>query len=102
MDQYDAKPRAERPVLAPAERLARPMDEVDLGITAEQALAEVTRCFSCGKCFGCEKCWMYCQSNCFAKVSDPVIGHFYKVKLEVCDGCRKCAEECPCGFLEMV
>lgn len=102
MDQYDAKPRAERPVLAPAERLAHPMDEVDLGITAEQALAEVTRCFSCGKCFGCEKCWMYCQSNCFTKVSDPVLGHFYKVKLEVCDGCRKCAEECPCGFLEMV
>jgi len=45
---------------------------------------------------------MYCQSNCFTKVSDPVLGHFYKVKLEVCDGCRKCAEECPCGFVEMV
>jgi NADPH-dependent glutamate synthase beta subunit-like oxidoreductase len=102
MDQYDAKPRAERVILAPAERLAHPMDEVDLGITAEQALVEVTRCFSCGKCFGCEKCWMYCQSNCFTKVADPVLGHFYKVKLEVCDGCKKCADVCPCGFLDMV
>ncbi len=102
MDRYDPAPRAERRVLGPAERLAHPMDEVDLGITAEQALAEVARCFSCGKCFGCEKCWMYCQSNCFTKVSDPVLGHFYKVKIEVCDGCKKCADECPCGFVDMI
>ena len=102
MDRYDPKPRAERPVLGPADRLAHPMDEVDLGITAEQALEEVSRCFSCGKCFGCEKCWMYCQAGCFAKMSDPALGHFYKVKLELCDGCKKCADECPCGFLEMV
>ncbi|MDD5563196.1 MAG: NAD(P)-binding protein [Thermoanaerobaculaceae bacterium] len=102
MDRYDPKPRAERQVLGPADRLAHPMDEVDLGITAEQALEEVSRCFSCGKCFGCEKCWMYCQAGCFAKMSDPALGHFYKVKLELCDGCKKCADECPCGFLEMV
>ena len=102
MDRYDPAARAERRVLGPAERLARPMEEVDLGITAEQALAEVARCFSCGKCFGCEKCWMYCQANCFAKVSDPVHGNFYKVKLELCDGCKKCADECPCGFLDMI
>jgi NADPH-dependent glutamate synthase beta subunit-like oxidoreductase/Pyruvate/2-oxoacid:ferredoxin oxidoreductase delta subunit len=102
MDRYDPAPRADRRVAGPAERLAHPRDEVDLGITADQALAEVARCFSCGKCYGCEKCWMYCQSNCFTKVSDPVQGHFYKIKLDVCDGCKKCAEECPCGFLDMV
>jgi len=102
MERYDAKPRAERQVLAPEERLSRPMDEIDLGITAEQALEEVTRCFSCGKCYACENCWMYCQNNCFVKLTDPSLGHFYKVKLEVCDGCKKCAEECPCGFLDMV
>jgi len=101
MDRYDPAPRAERRVAGPEERLAHPMDEVDLGITADQALSEVARCFSCGKCYGCEKCWMYCQSNCFTKVPDLALGHFYKVKLEVCDGCKKCAEECPCGFLEM-
>ena len=39
----------------PAERLAHPMDEIDLGIDREQALEEATRCFSCGLCFGCER-----------------------------------------------
>jgi len=101
MDHYEAKPRSLRQVLSPEERLARPYDEIDHGITAEQTLIEVTRCFSCGKCFACEKCWMFCQAGCFVKVPDPHLGHYYKMKLEVCDGCKKCADECPCGFLEM-
>jgi dissimilatory sulfite reductase flavoprotein subunit len=100
MAWYEAKPRAEREQLGPEERLARPLDEVDLGITAAQALDEVTRCFSCGLCFDCENCWMYCQNNCFKKVSEPCMGDFFEIKLELCDGCKKCWEECPCGFLE--
>jgi NADPH-dependent glutamate synthase beta subunit-like oxidoreductase len=99
---YADKARAERNVKGAEERLAHPMDEVDLGITSEQALEEATRCFSCGKCFACENCWMYCQNNCFVKAEHPDLGAFYKIKKEVCDGCKKCAEECPCGFLEMV
>jgi NADPH-dependent glutamate synthase beta subunit-like oxidoreductase/Pyruvate/2-oxoacid:ferredoxin oxidoreductase delta subunit len=102
MEHYEAKPRAERQVIDPEQRLAHPADEIDLGITAEQAVDEVSRCFSCGKCFACEKCWMFCQAGCFVKVPDPELGHYYKVKLELCDGCKKCAEECPCGFLDMV
>jgi NADPH-dependent glutamate synthase beta subunit-like oxidoreductase len=65
IDWYEAKDREVRQVKTPEERLAAPFDEVDLGLTAEQALAEVERCFSCGKCFGCENCWMYCQNNVF-------------------------------------
>ena len=42
---------------------------------------------------------MYCQNNCFTKVQQPEHGKFYKIKLEVCDGCKKCWEECPCGFI---
>ena len=45
---------------------------------------------------------MYCQVNCFAKLEEKRPGHYFKIKLELCDGCKKCAEECPCGFLEMV
>jgi NADPH-dependent glutamate synthase beta subunit-like oxidoreductase/Pyruvate/2-oxoacid:ferredoxin oxidoreductase delta subunit len=101
-DQYEAKPRNERAVLGPQERLAQPDAEVDLGITREQFFDEVTRCLSCGSCYNCEKCWMYCQYSCFAKLEDKQPGHYFKIKLELCDGCKKCAEECPCGFLEMV
>ncbi len=102
LETYEGKPRAERAVLGVAERLADPDAEIDRGITKEQFLAEVGRCFSCGLCFDCEKCWMYCQANCFAKLEEKGPGHYFKIKLELCDGCKKCAEECPCGFLEMV
>jgi NADPH-dependent glutamate synthase beta subunit-like oxidoreductase/ferredoxin len=101
LDWYDPKARAERRVLAPEERLARPMDEMDLGITRESAVEETTRCFSCGLCFGCENCWMYCQNNCFKKTKQIEPGHYYDIDLNTCDGCKKCAEECPCGFLEL-
>jgi NADPH-dependent glutamate synthase beta subunit-like oxidoreductase/ferredoxin len=102
LDYYEARARAERRVLGPEERLARPEDEVDQGVSREQALEEATRCFSCGLCFGCERCWMYCQSNCFKKVQGPGPGTYYTIDLGVCDGCRKCAEECPCGFLDLI
>ncbi|HOC44316.1 MAG TPA: NAD(P)-binding protein [Thermoanaerobaculales bacterium] len=99
LDWYEPRARASRRVMAPEERLARPEQEVDAGLTRDDALAEAARCMSCGKCFGCEACWMYCQNNCFVKVQQPLHGSFYTVKLEVCDGCKKCWEECPCGFI---
>jgi NADPH-dependent glutamate synthase beta subunit-like oxidoreductase/Pyruvate/2-oxoacid:ferredoxin oxidoreductase delta subunit len=102
LEHYESKPRAERSIMAAPERLAQPDAEIDRGITKEQFLEEVTRCFSCGLCFDCEKCWMYCQSSCFVKLEDRRPGHYFKIKLEVCDGCKKCADECPCGFVEMV
>jgi NADPH-dependent glutamate synthase beta subunit-like oxidoreductase/Pyruvate/2-oxoacid:ferredoxin oxidoreductase delta subunit len=100
LEWYKPADRNERKVLAPEERLANPDQEIDLGITGEQVLAEVNRCMSCGLCFACENCWMYCQNNCFTKMPVVSAGHFYKIKLEVCDGCKKCWEECPCGYIE--
>jgi NADPH-dependent glutamate synthase beta subunit-like oxidoreductase/Pyruvate/2-oxoacid:ferredoxin oxidoreductase delta subunit len=101
LDWYEAKPAAKREVLAPEVRVGKPAEEMDLGITREQALEETTRCFSCGLCFGCENCWMYCQNNCFKKTKELKPGHYYDIDLSTCDGCKKCAEECPCGFLEL-
>ena len=100
MDFYPAADRAERTVLSAEERLARPFDEADRGITREQALEEAARCFSCGLCFACENCWMYCQNSCFKKLPEPVPGNYYTIALATCDGCKKCWEECPCGFIE--
>ena len=100
MEFYPEKPRAERSVLSPEERLQRPFDEADLGITREQAIEEATRCFSCGLCFSCENCWMYCQSSCFKKLPEPTVGQYFTVSLATCDGCKKCWEECPCGYIE--
>ena len=89
--------RNERTHVPPAER---GMDtEIERGLTEEEALAEAKRCMSCGMCMDCETCWMYCTNNAFVKLPK---GEHYKVKLEVCNGCKKCAEECPCGYIEMV
>jgi len=102
LDWYPAKERAERRILPPEERLAKPSEEIDLGITPEEALEETSRCFSCGLCFGCENCWMYCQNTCFKKQPEIKQGSYYYMDLAICDGCKKCWEECPCGYIDAV
>jgi NADPH-dependent glutamate synthase beta subunit-like oxidoreductase len=100
IDWYEPIERTQRQVKSPEDRLANPFDEVDLGLTDEDALVELSRCFSCGNCFGCENCWMYCQTNVFGKDPDVRPGHFFVIKnIGNCDGCKKCWEECPCGYI---
>ena len=90
---------------SPHERPRVPVTERDMEIEIEQglseadAMAEAKRCMSCGMCMDCETCWMFCTNNCFVKLPK---GEHYKIKLEVCNGCQKCAQECPCGYIEMV
>jgi len=85
--------------MSPAERLARPSEEIDRGITSEQALEEVTRCFSCGSCFGCERCWMFCNPHGYTRLQEVAPGAYYALALDQCEGCGKCIELCPCGFI---
>lgn len=66
--------------------------------TEAEVIAEAARCMSCGMCMDCETCWMYCSKNCFAKLPK---GEHYKIKLDLCNGCGKCVESCPCGYIEM-
>jgi Pyruvate/2-oxoacid:ferredoxin oxidoreductase delta subunit len=63
------------------------------------ALAEARRCFACGTCMGCGNCWMYCANGCFEKTPK---GNRFKLKLELCHGCSRCAEECPSGYIDML
>ena len=75
-----------------------PHADVPTQLSEEEVIAEAKRCMSCGMCMDCETCWMYCSSNCFVKLPK---GEHYKIKLELCNGCKKCAEVCPCGFIEL-
>lgn len=93
---YKDAVRNERQQIPPQERGFG--TEIEKGLTEQQALDEAKRCMSCGMCMDCETCWMYCTNSCFVKLPK---GEHYKVKLEVCNGCKKCAEECPCGYIEM-
>jgi NADPH-dependent glutamate synthase beta subunit-like oxidoreductase len=96
LDWYRPAERHERKQVAVEERSAD--TEIQLGLDEPEALEEAKRCMSCGMCMDCETCWMYCTNNCFVKLPK---GEHYKVKLELCNGCKKCAEACPCGFIEM-
>jgi len=73
--------------------------EIEIGLSPEEGLEEAKRCMSCGMCMDCETCWMYCTNSCFVRLPK---GEHYKVKLEVCNGCKKCADACPCGYIEMI
>ncbi len=94
---YKAADRHERGHL-PVEQ--RGLDtEIEQGLSAEAALEEAKRCLSCGMCMDCETCWMYCTNSGFVKLPK---GEHYRIKLELCNGCKKCAEECPCGYIDLV
>ncbi len=96
---YEKVLRAECEALSPEERLAHGDAEIVKTLTEEQAVAEALRCMSCGSCFDCGTCWSYCQDGAIVKPLRP--GEPYKFKLELCKGCNKCAEQCPCGYIEM-
>jgi len=99
LSYYESKLRNEPFRLSPEERLKDMNLEITSTLTEEQVLDEAKRCMSCGSCFDCGSCWSYCQDQAIVK---PVVKHqTYKFKLDFCNGCKKCAENCPCGYIEM-
>ncbi len=100
LDHYEKADRAPSATLPAEERLAEMEAEVNLPTPREQIIEETRRCMNCGYCFDCEKCWLFCQDQA---VDKPMVkGILYSYKLQNCTGCKKCAEECPCGFIDMI
>jgi NADPH-dependent glutamate synthase beta subunit-like oxidoreductase len=99
LSYYEGSPRVEAREMPVSERLNSLTAEIVSTLSQEDAIHEAKRCMSCGMCFDCGSCWSYCQDNAVIK---PLIkGEPYKFKLEFCNGCKKCAENCPCGYIEM-
>ncbi|MBI5178089.1 MAG: FAD-dependent oxidoreductase [Nitrospinae bacterium] len=98
LDHYDKKPKAVRGSIPLDDRMNKGFDEVVFSLTQEQAAAEAARCMSCGMCFDCDKCYLYCQDGAVLKLPK---GEHFAFKLSVCTGCKKCFEECPCGYIDM-
>lgn len=99
LDHYEKAERAQASTLPVAERFASFDAEANLPLSEAEAIAESKRCMSCGYCMDCEKCWMYCSDQAIEKPMQK--GLLYTFKLGNCTGCKKCAEICPCGFIDM-
>jgi len=96
---YENRDRNKPTILPAGDRLGKLDLEIAHSFEQDQAIAESKRCMSCGMCFDCGSCWSYCQDNAVIK---PLIkGQPYAFKLDYCNGCKKCAENCPCGYIEM-
>jgi NADPH-dependent glutamate synthase beta subunit-like oxidoreductase/Pyruvate/2-oxoacid:ferredoxin oxidoreductase delta subunit len=99
LSYYEGSNPVEIKELPVEERLKKMDAEIVATLLQDDAIHEAKRCMSCGACFDCGSCWSYCQDNAVIK---PLIkGEPYKFKLEFCNGCKKCAENCPCGYIEM-
>ncbi|TKJ40797.1 hypothetical protein CEE37_07485 [candidate division LCP-89 bacterium B3_LCP] len=99
LSYYEEKARNEALHLDPETRLKDGDAEIASTFTDEQAAEEAARCMSCGYCFDCGQCWSFCQDGAIKK---PFIkGEIYTFKMDFCNGCKKCEEQCPSGFIEM-
>jgi heterodisulfide reductase subunit A len=63
-------PREHMPELSVAERISG-FKEVELGLTAEQAIAEAQRCLSCAVCSECNQCISACQRGAIIHADKP-------------------------------
>ena len=96
---YSDAPRTMRAQLDLVRRQST-FDEVVAGLDESTALFEARRCLSCGNCFACDNCFGVCPDNAVIKLDEP--GPYrYEIDLDYCKGCGLCAEECPCGAIEM-
>ncbi len=95
---YSDAPKTLRPQLDLARRTSS-FDEVQGGLTEDNALFEARRCLSCGNCFECDNCYGVCPDNAVIKLGP---GQRFEIGYDFCKGCGLCAAECPCGAIEMV
>jgi len=95
---YTDAEQSKQPILEAARRRAS-FEEMVGGLDADTALLEARRCLSCGNCFECDNCYAICPDNAVIKLG---AGNRFAFNYDYCKGCGLCAEECPCGAIDMV
>jgi NADPH-dependent glutamate synthase beta subunit-like oxidoreductase len=97
---YEDRERGPAPRLPADHWRSDPEGEIDQTMSDAQVFAEAQRCLSCGLCFDCRQCFMYCNGAGFTRVEETSPGSYFVLALDACEGCGKCIEICPCGYLE--
>lgn len=91
---------AERQKRSSRDPLARvsDFDAILNNLSMDELILEAKRCMSCGMCFDCGSCFEYCSQSAVKKLPK---GQHFEFHLDTCNGCKKCAESCPCGYIDM-
>ena len=73
------------------------------GLVEEAAVAEATRCMSCGMCFECDNCVIFCPQDAVFRVKkdESTMGRYVDTDYDKCIGCHICADVCPTGYIDM-
>lgn len=95
---YSDAPKTVRPMLDLVRRQST-FDEVQHGLTEENALFEARRCMSCGNCLQCDNCYGVCPDNAVIKTGKDDVPYIFNY--DYCKGCGVCSSECPCGAIKM-
>ncbi|MBQ8828680.1 MAG: NAD(P)-binding protein [Burkholderiaceae bacterium] len=95
---YADAPKTVRPQLDLVRRQST-FDEVQHGLTEENALFEARRCLSCGNCLQCDNCYGVCPDNAVIKTGEEKVPYVFNY--DYCKGCGICSSECPCGAIRM-
>jgi 2-oxoacid:acceptor oxidoreductase delta subunit (pyruvate/2-ketoisovalerate family) len=95
---YADAPKTVRPMIEIARRQST-FEEVQGGLDETNALYEARRCLSCGNCFECDNCYGVCPDNAVIKLGP---GARFRFNYDYCKGCGICAQECPCGSIQMI
>ncbi len=85
----EPRPREEQRVI---QNLKGNFQEVNLGISENDAVYEADRCFSCGTCTYCDTCLIFCPDVAISYNPD---GKGYVINYDYCKGCGICVQECP-------
>ncbi len=91
LDYFIKEPRP-REAQRVIQNLKGNFQEVNLGISEDDAIYEADRCFSCGTCTYCDTCLIFCPDVAISYNPD---GKGYVINYDYCKGCGICVQECP-------
>jgi NADPH-dependent glutamate synthase beta subunit-like oxidoreductase/Pyruvate/2-oxoacid:ferredoxin oxidoreductase delta subunit len=98
---YENADRPVEPTLELTDRTG--LQEVVKTLPAAAINHEAQRCFSCGNCLACDNCWTLCPDSAVLKTQETASdGSHYVFDYTYCKGCGLCANECPCGYIDMI
>jgi len=100
LDYYQIHPRNDSAVEEVAAR-AHDFREVNLPLSADEAVDESRRCMSCGRCFVCDRCRIYCPWEAISKDLTRPVGYNMFTDYARCSGCSICAMTCPSHYIQM-